>query len=116
MPGVILTQLQIRDLGEFASTVCVQVRTCSMASHFGASQELLFRNSLEALIDAVACFFFLIIIFYFQRVLLTADGAAGKTLEGDNPEFASCRSLLRLGPAASFRVNIRAVSYGSLFV
>ncbi|KAI4380292.1 hypothetical protein MLD38_006498 [Melastoma candidum] len=34
----------------------------------------------------------------------------GKTLEGDNPEFAFCRSLLRSGPAASLRINIRAVA------
>lgn len=36
--------------------------------------------------------------------------SAEKTLEGDKPEFSSCRSLLRYGPAASLRVNIRAVS------
>ncbi|XP_057504243.1 uncharacterized protein LOC130787808 [Actinidia eriantha] len=34
----------------------------------------------------------------------------GKTLEVDKPEYASCRSLLRSGPAASLRVNIRAVA------
>lgn len=34
-----------------------------------------------------------------------------KTLEVDQPQFANCRSLLRTGPAASLRVNIRAVSY-----
>ncbi|XVE70841.1 hypothetical protein DITRI_Ditri10aG0102700 [Diplodiscus trichospermus] len=33
-----------------------------------------------------------------------------KTLEVDKPEYASCRSLLRYGPAASLRVNIRAVA------
>ncbi|KAJ1382284.1 hypothetical protein SESBI_44416 [Sesbania bispinosa] len=33
-----------------------------------------------------------------------------KTLEGDEPQFALCRSLLRSGPAASLRVNIRAVA------
>ncbi|PON63405.1 hypothetical protein TorRG33x02_276490 [Trema orientale] len=33
-----------------------------------------------------------------------------KTLEGDQPQYASCRSLLRSGPAASLRVNIRAVA------
>ncbi|KAK4787819.1 hypothetical protein SAY86_011652 [Trapa natans] len=33
-----------------------------------------------------------------------------RTLEGDKPEFSSCRSLLRSGPAASLRVNIRAVA------
>ncbi|KAJ7966359.1 Apicidin F synthase [Quillaja saponaria] len=33
-----------------------------------------------------------------------------KTLEDDKPEFAACRSLLRSGPAASLRVNIRAVA------
>ncbi|OVA08356.1 hypothetical protein BVC80_209g83 [Macleaya cordata] len=33
-----------------------------------------------------------------------------KTLEGDQPQYATCRSLLRSGPAASLRVNIRAVA------
>ncbi|KAL2346600.1 hypothetical protein Fmac_000600 [Flemingia macrophylla] len=33
-----------------------------------------------------------------------------KTLEGDEPPFGLCRSLLRSGPAASLRVNIRAVA------
>ncbi|XP_061374945.1 uncharacterized protein LOC133317134 [Gastrolobium bilobum] len=33
-----------------------------------------------------------------------------KTLEGDEPQFSFCRSLLRSGPAASLRVNIRAVA------
>ncbi|KAE9609307.1 hypothetical protein Lal_00020051 [Lupinus albus] len=33
-----------------------------------------------------------------------------KTLEGDEPQFSLCRSLLRSGPAASLRVNIRAVA------
>ncbi|WJX35408.1 hypothetical protein P8452_23402 [Trifolium repens] len=33
-----------------------------------------------------------------------------KTLEGAEPQFALCRSLLRSGPAASLRVNIRAVA------
>ncbi|KAJ0514920.1 hypothetical protein HanHA300_Chr10g0374961 [Helianthus annuus] len=34
----------------------------------------------------------------------------GKTLEADQPQFAACRSLLRAGPAASLRMNIRAVA------
>ncbi|XP_021277645.1 uncharacterized protein LOC110411700 isoform X2 [Herrania umbratica] len=33
-----------------------------------------------------------------------------KTLEVDKPEYAICRSLLRSGPAASLRINIRAVA------
>ncbi|KAJ8767337.1 hypothetical protein K2173_017381 [Erythroxylum novogranatense] len=33
-----------------------------------------------------------------------------KTLEDEQPQFANCRSLLRSGPAASLRVNIRAVA------
>lgn len=33
-----------------------------------------------------------------------------KTLEDEEPQFALCRSLLRSGPAASLRVNIRAVA------
>ncbi|RAL37954.1 hypothetical protein DM860_000648 [Cuscuta australis] len=34
----------------------------------------------------------------------------GKSLEVDQPKYADCRSLLRSGPAASLRVNIRAVA------
>ncbi|KAA8538716.1 hypothetical protein F0562_028303 [Nyssa sinensis] len=34
----------------------------------------------------------------------------GKTLEVDQPQFAACRNILRYGPAASLRVNIRAVA------
>ncbi|KAL8189458.1 hypothetical protein R6Q57_029024 [Mikania cordata] len=34
----------------------------------------------------------------------------GKTLETDQPQYAACRSLLRAGPAASLRMNIRAVA------
>lgn len=33
-----------------------------------------------------------------------------RTLEADGPQYDTCRSLLRSGPAASLRVNIRAVS------
>ncbi|XP_030445098.2 uncharacterized protein LOC115667689 [Syzygium oleosum] len=33
-----------------------------------------------------------------------------RTLEGEKPEFTTCRSLLRSGPAASLRINIRAVA------
>ncbi|KAF2304271.1 hypothetical protein GH714_032408 [Hevea brasiliensis] len=33
-----------------------------------------------------------------------------KTLEVDQPQFADCRYLLRSGPAASLRINIRAVA------
>ncbi|KAK9142193.1 hypothetical protein Syun_011593 [Stephania yunnanensis] len=33
-----------------------------------------------------------------------------KTLEANQPEYSICRSLLRAGPAASLRVNIRAVA------
>lgn len=33
-----------------------------------------------------------------------------KTLEVDEPQYSSCRNLLRTGPAASLRVNIRAVA------
>ncbi|XP_075651230.1 uncharacterized protein LOC142621760 [Castanea sativa] len=33
-----------------------------------------------------------------------------KSLEVDQPQYGSCRSLLRSGPAASLRVNIRAVA------
>ncbi|XP_052171107.1 uncharacterized protein LOC127787218 isoform X2 [Diospyros lotus] len=34
----------------------------------------------------------------------------GKTLETDQPQYGSCRNLLRSGPAASLRINIRAVA------
>ncbi|KAK2989442.1 hypothetical protein RJ640_018760 [Escallonia rubra] len=34
----------------------------------------------------------------------------GKTLEVDQPQYAACRNLLRAGPAASLRINIRAVA------
>ncbi|KAM7258617.1 hypothetical protein ACFE04_014358 [Oxalis oulophora] len=33
-----------------------------------------------------------------------------KTLDTDQPQYAVCRSLLRSGPASSFRLNIRAVA------
>ncbi|XP_010261901.1 PREDICTED: uncharacterized protein LOC104600569 [Nelumbo nucifera] len=33
-----------------------------------------------------------------------------KALESNKPEYATCRSLLRSGPVASLRVNIRAVA------
>ncbi|XP_030951142.1 uncharacterized protein LOC115974770 isoform X1 [Quercus lobata] len=33
-----------------------------------------------------------------------------KSLEADQPQYGSCRSLLRSGPAGSLRVNIRAVA------
>ncbi|XP_062098384.1 uncharacterized protein LOC133804254 [Humulus lupulus] len=33
-----------------------------------------------------------------------------KTLEADEPQYDSCRSLLRSGPAGSLRINIRAVA------
>lgn len=33
-----------------------------------------------------------------------------RTLEADGPQYDTCRSLLRSGPAASLRVNIRAVA------
>ncbi|XP_030545560.1 uncharacterized protein LOC115751733 [Rhodamnia argentea] len=33
-----------------------------------------------------------------------------RTLEAEKPEFAMCRSLLRSGPAASLRIDIRAVA------
>lgn len=34
----------------------------------------------------------------------------GKTLEVEKPQYTSCRNLLRSGPAASLRLNIRAVA------
>ncbi|PIA27672.1 hypothetical protein AQUCO_07600083v1 [Aquilegia coerulea] len=49
---------------------------------------------------------------YVPPVILTQSQIKdlGKTLEGDQPQFAAYRSLLRSGPAASLRVNIRAVA------
>ncbi|XP_047306878.1 uncharacterized protein LOC124910295 [Impatiens glandulifera] len=34
----------------------------------------------------------------------------GKSLEASKPEYSTCRNVLRSGPAASLRVNIRAVA------
>ncbi|KAF8370139.1 hypothetical protein HHK36_005956 [Tetracentron sinense] len=49
---------------------------------------------------------------YVPAVLLTQSQIKDleKTLETDQPQYAACRSLLRSGPAASLRVNIRAVA------
>ncbi|KAL8171249.1 hypothetical protein V2J09_023053 [Rumex salicifolius] len=33
-----------------------------------------------------------------------------KSLEDEQPQYATCRSLLRSGPASSFRTNVRAVA------
>ncbi|XP_054798650.1 uncharacterized protein LOC129303386 [Prosopis cineraria] len=50
--------------------------------------------------------------FYVPPIILTQLQIKDleKTLESDEPQFAACRSLLRAGPAASLRVNIRAVA------
>ncbi|KAL1337717.1 hypothetical protein AAHE18_10G158600 [Arachis hypogaea] len=45
---------------------------------------------------------------YVPAVILTRFQI--KDLEGDEPQFGLCRSLLRSGPAASLRVNIRAMA------
>ncbi|TQD76334.1 hypothetical protein C1H46_038140 [Malus baccata] len=42
-------------------------------------------------------------------MLLPAADSIKKSLDGDQPQFATCRSLLRSGPAASLRVYIRAL-------
>ncbi|KAK6927213.1 hypothetical protein RJ641_005804 [Dillenia turbinata] len=49
---------------------------------------------------------------YVPAVLLTRFQIKDleKTLELDQPQYATCRSLLRTGPAASLRVNIRAMA------
>ncbi|KAF3446109.1 hypothetical protein FNV43_RR11288 [Rhamnella rubrinervis] len=49
---------------------------------------------------------------YIPAVILTQFQIKdlGQSLEDDQPQYASCRSLLRSGPAASLRVNIRAVA------
>lgn len=54
---------------------------------------------------------------HLQKVLTRGDSTyiylstgTEKSLEFDQPQYATCRSLLRSGPAASLRVNIRAVS------
>ncbi|KAK6927212.1 hypothetical protein RJ641_005803 [Dillenia turbinata] len=43
-------------------------------------------------------------------VFITDKVVVEKTLELDQPQYATCRSLLRTGPAASLRVNIRAMA------
>ncbi|KAJ4846325.1 hypothetical protein Tsubulata_005915 [Turnera subulata] len=52
--------------------------------------------------------------FPLPRFVCPPPPAAEKTLEVDQPKFADCRSLLRAGPAASLRVNIRAFLVGKL--
>ncbi|PIN09225.1 hypothetical protein CDL12_18196 [Handroanthus impetiginosus] len=49
---------------------------------------------------------------YIPAVILTElqIKELGQNLEVDQPKYADCRSLLRSGPAASLRVNIRAVA------
>ncbi|GER35375.1 calcium-binding EF-hand family protein [Striga asiatica] len=49
---------------------------------------------------------------YIPAVILTElqIKELGKYLEVDQPKFADCRSFLRSGPAASLRINIRAVA------
>lgn len=49
---------------------------------------------------------------YIPAVILTEVQIKelGKSLEIEDPKYADCRSLLRSGPAASLRVNIRAVA------
>ncbi|XP_073124095.1 uncharacterized protein [Henckelia pumila] len=51
---------------------------------------------------------------YIPAVLLTGlqmkELGDEHSLDVDQPKFADCRSLLRSGPASSFRVNIRAVA------
>ncbi|XP_057959857.1 uncharacterized protein LOC131152169 [Malania oleifera] len=54
--------------------------------------------------------------FYVPAIILTQLQIEDleKTLEVDQPQYAACRSLLRSGPAASLRVNIRAVAQYAL--
>ncbi|XP_057799895.1 uncharacterized protein LOC131015508 [Salvia miltiorrhiza] len=49
---------------------------------------------------------------YIPAVILTEFQIKelGQYLDDDQPEFLSCRNLLRSGPAASLRINIRAVA------
>ncbi|XP_042507642.1 uncharacterized protein LOC122083809 [Macadamia integrifolia] len=49
---------------------------------------------------------------YVPAVILTQSQIKDleKTLESEQPQYSTCRSLLRSGPAASLRVNIRAVA------
>ncbi|KAG6389332.1 hypothetical protein SASPL_150800 [Salvia splendens] len=49
---------------------------------------------------------------YIPAVILTEFQIKelGQYLEDDQPQFLSCRNLLRSGPASSLRVNIRAVA------
>ncbi|XAR63662.1 hypothetical protein NMG60_11023685 [Bertholletia excelsa] len=50
--------------------------------------------------------------FYIPVVILTQLQIEDleKYLEDDQPQYGSCRNLLRFGPAASLRTNIRAVA------
>ncbi|XP_018858489.1 uncharacterized protein LOC118346137 [Juglans regia] len=53
---------------------------------------------------------------YVPAVILTQSQIKDleKSLEAEQPQYAACRSLLRSGPAASLRVNIRAVAQYAL--
>lgn len=51
---------------------------------------------------------FALVVFFYNFFMYLIN--VGKSLEIERPKFADCRSLLRSGPAASLRVNIRAVS------
>ncbi|XP_040999098.1 uncharacterized protein LOC121244917 isoform X1 [Juglans microcarpa x Juglans regia] len=53
---------------------------------------------------------------YVPAVILTQSQIKDleKSLEAEQPQYATCRSLLRSGPAGSLRVNIRAVAQYAL--
>jgi len=46
----------------------------------------------------------------YHDALICSLTTVEKILDVDRPQFSNYRSLLRSGPAASLRVNIRAVS------
>ncbi|GAU26702.1 hypothetical protein TSUD_314790 [Trifolium subterraneum] len=107
VPAVILTQFQIKDLGNVGF---------SLTAAFVMLVDIqIFVNLRDFGPFGMYAFILLIHVsesssHYFPCSLFTTRIAVEKTLEGAEPQFALCRSLLRSGPAASLRVNIRAVA------
>lgn len=81
---------------------CISIPTPPHA--FAASDGLLDRYVKRKRLDPLDVYVPPVLLTQFQIKDLE------KTLEGDQPQYASCRSVLRSGPAASLRVNIRAVA------
>ncbi|KAL2896861.1 Phosphoribosylformylglycinamidine synthase subunit PurQ [Bienertia sinuspersici] len=90
VPAVLLTQLQIKDieLYDVAFDLCLltfKIMSSSAPDKFSRTQTL----------DALGYIDYL---------------SYEESLEVDQPQYASYRSFLRSGPAASFRSNVRAVA------